>query len=262
VKDQVGGLVNKAQGDLRRHRGEYGVDGSFEHAPPAVQAATVGAVVVGLATVAVAGWARGRRTQAVLAGSAAGTLLGGAASYLHATRRGKFLVWAELLERLRLRGDERLLDLGCGRGAVLLLAARLLPEGRAVGVDLWRPDQTGNSPEATRRNARLEGVEDRVELLTGDITKLPFGDSEFDVVVSNLVVHNLPDMAARLSAIDEAVRVLRPGGHLLIADLAFTREYAARLQQLGLASVQRRNLGWRMWLSGPWFPTHVVSAMR
>jgi len=97
------------------------------------------------------------------------------AAYLYTTLRGKFVVWDELLDRLKLRGDERILDLGCGRGAVLLLAAQHLTTGRAVGVDLWRRvDQSGNSPEATRRNALAEGVADRVELHTADMTALPF----------------------------------------------------------------------------------------
>jgi protein-S-isoprenylcysteine O-methyltransferase Ste14 len=56
---------------------------------------------------------------------------------LYTTLRGKFVVWAELLDKLGLRGDERILDLGCGRGAVLLLAAQHLTTGRAVGVDLF-----------------------------------------------------------------------------------------------------------------------------
>jgi hypothetical protein len=76
--------------------------------------------------------------------------------------------------------------LGCGRGAVLLLAAQHLTTGRAVGVDLWRRvDQSGNSPEATRRNALAEGVADRVELHTADMTALPFEDNSIDVVVSS-----------------------------------------------------------------------------
>ena len=90
-------------------------------------------------------------------------LAGMGAWNLHFTRRGKFVMWAGLLEQLKLRGDERLLDLGCGRGAVLLMAAQHLTTGRAVGVDLWRRvDQSGNSAEATRRNAAAEGVADRV----------------------------------------------------------------------------------------------------
>jgi hypothetical protein len=55
------------------------------------------------------------------------------AIYLYATLRSKFVVWAELLDQLKLRGDERILDLGCGRGAVLMLAAQHLTTGRAVG---------------------------------------------------------------------------------------------------------------------------------
>jgi len=54
----------------------------------------------------------------------------------YASRRGKFVVWAKLLHDLKLNGDERVLDLGCGRGAVLLLAAQYLSTGKAVRVDL------------------------------------------------------------------------------------------------------------------------------
>src|SRR3954462_5334158 len=55
--------------------------------------------------------------------------------FVYTPRAGKFAVWAELLDRLELKGDEGLLDIGCGRGAVLLMAAQRLPRGRAVGVD-------------------------------------------------------------------------------------------------------------------------------
>ena len=145
-------------------------------------------------------------------------------AYLHNTLRGKFVVWAGLLDQLHLRGDERILDLGCGRGAVLLMAAQHLTTGRAVGVDLWRSvDQSGNSLEATRRNAIAEGVADRVELHTGDMTALPFEENSFDVVVSSLAVHNISGSAGREKAISEAVRVLRPGGRLMIADIRATR---------------------------------------
>lgn len=57
---------------------------------------------------------------------------------LYASRWGKFAVWAELLDELKLQGDERMLDIGSGRGAVLLMAAQQLTTGRAVGVDLWK----------------------------------------------------------------------------------------------------------------------------
>jgi SAM-dependent methyltransferase len=167
--------------------------------------------------------------------------------YLYATLRGKFVICSELLDQLNLRGDERILDLGCGRGAVLLMAAQHLTTGRAVGVDLWRSvDQSGNSAEATRRNAIAEGVADRVELHTADMTALPLEDDSFDVVVSNWAIHNIRGRAGREKAISEAVRVLRPGGRLMIADLRGTRQYQAQLDKLGMKNVASRRLGWRL----------------
>lgn len=183
--------------------------------------------------------------------------------YLHSTLRGKFVVWADLLAQLNLRGDERLLDMGCGRGAVLLMAAQRLTTGRAAGVDLWRSvDQSGNSLEATRRNAIAEGVADRVELHTGDITALPFEDNRFDVVVSSLAIHNISGASGREKAINEAVRVLRPGGRLLIADIRATGQYQEQLAKLGMSEVARRRLGWRFWWGGPWAATRLVSAIK
>src|SRR5437764_10954703 len=139
--------------------------------------------------------------------------------FIRTTRVGKFEVWTEVLERLRLRGDESLLDMGCGRGAVLLAAAKLLPNGRAIGVDIWRADQTDNSQDNTLHNAELEGVADRVEVRTADITDLPFDDDSVDVIVSSLVVHNIPSPEGRAKAIGEAARVLRAGGRLVLVDL-------------------------------------------
>ncbi len=183
--------------------------------------------------------------------------------YLHGTLRGKFVVWAELLDTLNLRGDERILDMGCGRGAVLLMAAQRLTTGRAVGVDLWRSvDQSGNSAEATRRNAVAEGVADRVELHTGDMMALPFEDDSFDVVVSSLAIHNISGRAGRDKAIDEAVRVLRPGGRLTIADVRGTRQYQTLLAEIGMSDVARRGMGWRFWWSGPWVVTGIVTATK
>lgn len=115
------------------------------------------------------------------------------------------------------------------RGAVLLAAAKRLPRGRAIGIDLWRADQTDNSPSATMANAELEGVADRIEVRTADMTALPFADESFDVVVSSLAIHNIPSRDGRRLALIEAVRVLRPGGRLAVADLWETRQHAQQL---------------------------------
>lgn len=237
------------QTGFKPRKGSYGID-----APsllPFAGLLVVGNIVLGLVT----------RNVGPFIGAAA--ILAFLGFGLYASRRGKFLVWSELLDGLKLRGDERILDLGCGRGAVLMMAAQRLPAGRATGIDLWkREDQSGNAIEATERNAVAESVSDRVELRTADMMQLPFAEDTFDVVVSNVAVHNIKSKDGRKKAIDEAVRVLRPGGRILIADLFATRVYADRLATRGMAGIERRNLGWRMWWGGPWMPTHLVTGMK
>ena len=202
-------------------------------------------------------------TASLLAAIGAALVMFVTGSGVYASRHGKFVVWEKLIGDLRLLGHEHILDLGCGRGAVLLQAARYLTTGKAVGVDLWRASgQSGNDQAATERNAVAEWVEDRVELQTADMTELPFEDGRFNVVLSSLAVHDIGNRAGRERAIDEAVRVLKPGGRLLIADMLGTRDYERRLAELGMAAVRRRSLGWRMWWSGPWLRTCVVSATK
>ena len=246
----------------RERNGDYGYDGSFHTVSARAQVATVAAGSAGLFTLAGASLSRGHRLAAAVAGVSAVELLATAASYIYATRSGKFRVWERVLDDLRLRSDETLLDLGCGRGAVLLAAAKRLPRGHAIGVDLWQADQTDNSEQATLANAVLENVADRVELHTADMTSLPLDDESVDVIVSNLAIHNIASHAGRRQALDEAVRVLRRGGRLAIADLWETRQHAARLRELGWRDVRRRNLGWRMWYGGPWCSTRLVTATK
>jgi ubiquinone/menaquinone biosynthesis C-methylase UbiE len=125
----------------------------------------------------------------------------------------------EVLERLDLEGDETVLDVGCGRGLLLIGAARRLTTGKAVGVDIWQAeDLSGNRPEATLENARLEGVAERVEVKDGDARRLPFADGTFDVIVTKEVLHNIYNAAERDTAVREIARVLRPGGRLVVVD--------------------------------------------
>jgi len=187
----------------------------------------------------------------------AALLLFYAAVMLRSSLVGKKRVRDRLVAALALSGHERVLDAGCGRGLALIGCAKKLTTGKAVGIDLWAAkDLSNNNPEATRANAAAEGVADRVEVQTGDITRLPFSDASFDAVVSMTVIHNIPSRDARDQALRELVRVLKPGGRIAIFDLLHTSRYAEVLQQAGM---DVRDLGRdRLWL----LPCHSLLAQK
>ena len=156
------------------------------------------------------------------------------------SKAGKLQIRDRLVNSISWRGDETVLDVGCGRGLLLIGAAKHLTTGKAIGVDIWQTaDQSGNRPEATVENARIEEVEDRIEVKDGDARQLPFGDNIFDVVMSNAVLHNIPNKAQREDALREMVRVLKPGGRVSIYDGWVAGEYAGMLRKSGLTEISQ-----------------------
>jgi len=120
-------------------------------------------------------------------------------------------------ERFLTSGSGRVLDVGAGSGraAIGVLLAR--PRATAMGVDIydgyWGIDQ--NTPERFMKNARIAGVAERAAARIGDMRELPFGDAEFDAVVSSYAIDHLR-RAERPKAIAEVARVLKPGGEFLL----------------------------------------------
>jgi len=103
------------------------------------------------------------------------------------------------------------LDIGCGAGTDLLLAARRVGrQGRAIGVDM-----TEAMRQRALRGAAAVGLAN-VEVLSGDAMQLPVPDRSVDVVISNGVLNLVPD---KRRAAAEIARVLRPGGRVQIADI-------------------------------------------
>ena len=163
----------------------------------------------------------------------------GSGMYL-GSRVGKLYLRNRILNSIAWRGDEQVLDIGCGHGLMLLGAAKHLTSGRAVGIDIWsQVDQQDNSSEATIQNARLEGVAERVEVKSADARELPFPENSFDVVVSSFAIHNIPEAAGRETAVREIARVLKPGGQLALADIRYTKRYEEVLRSLGWQQTER-----------------------
>ena len=154
------------------------------------------------------------------------------------SRVAKLGIRDRLLDSVALKGDEKVLDVGCGRGLLLIGAAKQLKSGRATGIDLWSvEDLSHNTSEATRDNAKLEGVADKIRVESGDARKLVYPDGNYDVVLSSLAIHNIADPAERAQAIREMYRVLKPGGRLALYDIFKTSEYSAVLESCGAQSV-------------------------
>ena len=178
--------------------------------------------------------------------------------FAYGTGMGTYMLWSSLVGKLLTRerlleqvhtfrpwqGGETVLDVGCGRGLMLVGAAKRLTSGEAIGIDLWRSeDQAHNTPESALENARLEGVESQVRVETGDARDLSLSDASVDVVTSHWVVHNLPTPEDRIRAIDEMWRVLRPGGIIVLADIANMSQYVAHLESLGASRLELDNGG-------------------
>ena len=149
--------------------------------------------------------------------------------------RGKFRVRDRMLAMVPWRGDEQVLDVGTGRGLLLIGAAKHLTSGRAIGIDVWRSeDLSGNRRESALRNAALENVDARIEVRDGDIRRVAFSDGSFDVVLSLLCLHNIEAIDERRAACHEIARVLRPGGCVVVGDYISTGLYTAAFTEAGL----------------------------
>ena len=227
-------------------RADYGID-----APPVVRNLAIGGVaslIVGIAALRFLSEPRWLALTIGYWGVFTGAImLLQPMLMIWSSKVGKLRMRKTLIDSLNLKGNETVLDVGCGRGLLLNEAARRLTSGKTIGVDLWQSeDQSGNRPEVTLENARAEGVAERVEVRTGDMRELPLPDHSVDVVISSMAIHNVRAKEGRVQAIREINRVLRPGGQISLLDFLATDEYLATLQALGWKDVQRSGLSFTM----------------
>ena len=174
------------------------------------------------------------------------------------SRSGKVKLADRLVATMPWKGDEQVLDVGCGHGLLAIRAAKRLTSGKATGVDIWREfDQAGNRPEHLMENAKIEGVARFVEVKDGDARELPFPDETFDVVLSSWCIHNIAVGTGREKAVKEMIRVAKPGGWIGILDIEVARECQRTLSRNGMRNIKK---------SGPSFcfiyPTYQVVAQK
>jgi ubiquinone/menaquinone biosynthesis C-methylase UbiE len=123
------------------------------------------------------------------------------------------------------RGGE-LLDVGTGPARVPIALCRADRHFRVLGVDL-----AGPMLELARRNVADAGLTDRIRFARGDAKTLPFPDGRFEAVISNTIIHHIPDPEPALA---EMVRLVAPGGTLMVRDLARPADEAALEAQVEL----------------------------
>jgi len=161
-------------------------------------------------------------------------------AYRFAQRKWQYAsnIRAHIFDALALRGNEKVLDVGCGGGLLLNEAARRLPKGKATGIDIWAPHSGGGNYALLMKNAKAEGVADQIEFKQADVRNLPFEDESFDAIVSSGALHHIShEMPDHEKAIQEMLRVLKPGGRIVLWDTThMVKGYASRMKAVGIAS--------------------------
>lgn len=130
----------------------------------------------------------------------------------------------ELISRIQWNGSGRVLDIGCGSGALSVRLAKKYKDATITGIDYWG-SEWGYCREQCEENARVEGVEDRTVFQQASALKLPFEDEAFDLVVSNLTFHEVKGGKSKLDAVQEALRVVKKGGKFVFQDLFLIQQY-------------------------------------
>jgi ubiquinone/menaquinone biosynthesis C-methylase UbiE len=150
-------------------------------------------------------------------------------------RFGKLKHRERLLALHQFKGNEQVLDVGTGRGLMMIGAAKHLQDGRSIGIDIWNDeDLSGNHVENALQNARLAGVIDKVEIRNENILHTSFPENHFDLIVSNLCLHNIYNAQQRADACREIFRILKHGGETIISDFRHTAAYRKTFEELGM----------------------------
>ena len=153
-------------------------------------------------------------------------------------------IWKYIItESMNLKAELSILDIGCGTGLVSISLARQLPQAHVTGIDLFH-GVSGNSPSQPSRNAQLENVDRRVSFRQGNLLKIPFPDSSFDLVTAGSVLHELHSDELRLQSLGEIMRVLKPSGKFISVEML--RDRRMKLAFLLFSRVWMSKMYWKL----------------
>lgn len=120
--------------------------------------------------------------------------------------------------QIKWNGQGKVLEIGCGNGPLAIEIAKKYPDSYVIGIDSWGKEWEYRL-NTCKQNAKVEGVRYNTEFREASAEKLPFKNKEFDLVVSNLVFHEVHSAKDKRLLIVEALRVLKTGGVFVFQDL-------------------------------------------
>ena len=142
-------------------------------------------------------------------------------------------------------GGEKVLDAGCGSGRTTIAVAEAFPQAKITALDKFDAGYIEEGGmKLFQQNINLAGIENRVNIVSGDITGTPFENSQFDAVVSSFMIDHLQD--GKQQALKEAYRIMKPGGRFLLVIIVkgFSSFTIANVLSLMLTSRKK----WIQWI--------------
>jgi SAM-dependent methyltransferase len=136
-----------------------------------------------------------------------------------------------VIDHLDWNGQGDALDIGCGNAPLTIAIAKKFPKARVTGIDYWG-GAWDYSKSVCAKNAASEGVADRVNFQKASASALPFEDKSFDVVVSNLVFHEVADAKDKRDVVKQALCVVKKGGKFAFQDLFLIKKMYGDMDDL------------------------------
>ena len=179
--------------------------------------------------------------------------------YCNTLFRGRNLIWGQIFRELKMPENAQVAILGLNYAGLFIdVAKRLKAPGKVTGVNIGNENVTKQESERIKENR----VADRAKLVDGSLLNLPLESRHYDYVLSTFTFHSISPAINRGRAIQEAVRVMKPNGTLIIVDFGNLKQYRPIINILGFQDVRVVPTGINGWWGGPWLKTSVLMARR